>query len=103
MWLLNPYSNFYYSLRKPKDAFSTGNQGLGVWCFDNFVKEVRKKGIKISLQYHDEIGFVFLKSKSKEEIVQKLKECISKVNERLQLPIPIDISADFGVNYAECH
>ena len=53
MWLLNPYSNFYYSLRKPKDAFSTGNQGLGVWCFDNFVKEVRKKGIKISLQYHD--------------------------------------------------
>ena len=103
MWLLNPYSNFYYSLRKPKDAFSTGNQGLGVWCFDNFVKEVRKKGIKINLQYHDEIGFVFLKSKSKEEIVQKLKECISKVNERLQLPIPIDISADFGVNYAECH
>jgi hypothetical protein ORF013 len=53
MWLLNPYSNFYYSLRKPKDAFSTGNQGLGVWCFDNFVKEVRQKGIKISLQYHD--------------------------------------------------
>lgn len=103
MWLLNPYSNFYYSLRKPKDAFSTGNQGLGVWCFDNFVREVRQKGIRISLQYHDEIGFVFLKSKSKEEIVQKLKECISKVNDRLQLPIPIDISADFGVNYAECH
>ena len=53
IWLLNPYSNFYYSLRKPKDAFSTGNQGLGVWCFDNFVREVRQKGIKISLQYHD--------------------------------------------------
>jgi hypothetical protein len=104
MWLLNPYSNFYYSLRKPKDAFSTGNQGLGVWCFDNFVREVRKKGIKISLQYHDEIGFVFLRNKyTKEEILKKLKECISKVNERLQLPIPIDISADFGVNYAECH
>jgi len=103
MWLLNPYSNFYYSLRKPKDAFSTGNQGLGVWCFDNFVREVRQKGIRISLQYHDEIGFVFLKNKSKEEIVKKLKECISKVNDRLQLPIPIDISADFGVNYAQCH
>ena len=50
-----------------------------------------------------EIGFIFNKKIPKEEIVQKLKECISKVNDRLQLPIPIDIRADFGVNYAQCH
>lgn len=53
MWLLNPYSKLLYPLRYFKDAFSTGNQGLGVWCFDNYVREVRKRGIKISLQYHD--------------------------------------------------
>ena len=53
MWLFNPYSKLLYPLRHFKDAFSTGNQGLGVWCFDNYVREVRKRGIKISLQYHD--------------------------------------------------
>lgn len=53
MWLFNPYSKLLYPLRFFKDAFSTGNQGLGVWCFDNYVRQVRKRGIKISLQYHD--------------------------------------------------
>lgn len=104
MWLLNPYSKLLYPLRYFKDAFSTGNQGLGVWCFDNYVRQVRKRGIKISLQYHDEIGFTFLKDKyTQEDILKLLKEGIKEVNEKLNLDIPIDVSADFGTNYAQCH
>ena len=34
MWLLNPVSGFWYSLRYEKDKFSTLNQGTGVYCFD---------------------------------------------------------------------
>ena len=34
MWILNPVSNFWYSLRYEKDKFSTLNQGTGVYCFD---------------------------------------------------------------------
>lgn len=53
MWLLNPISGFWYSLRTEKDKFSTLNQGTGVFCFDMWVREVRSSGIQISMQYHD--------------------------------------------------
>jgi len=32
MWLKNPVSGFWYSLRSDKDRFSTLNQGTGVYC-----------------------------------------------------------------------
>jgi len=34
MWLLNPISKFWYSLRSDKDKFSTLNQGTGSYIFD---------------------------------------------------------------------
>lgn len=37
MWLFNPVSKFWYSLRYPKDIFSTLNQGTGVFCFDTWI------------------------------------------------------------------
>lgn len=102
MWLLNPISGFYYSLRYPKDIFSTLNQGSGVYCFDLWVREVRKRGIKITLQYHDEILFTFLKE-NLESIKVILKESIDKVNDIVKLNVPLGISIDIGTNYAECH
>ena len=53
MWLFNPVSKLYLPFRKIKDAFSTCNQSTGVFLFDNWIREVRKRGVKISLQYHD--------------------------------------------------
>ncbi len=51
-----------------------------------------------------EIGFTFLKDKyTQEDILKLLKESIKEVNEKLNLDIPIDVSADFGTNYAQCH
>lgn len=52
-WLYNPVSKFWYSLRHLKDRFSTINQSSGVFCFDTYLYNIRKRGIKISLQYHD--------------------------------------------------
>jgi hypothetical protein len=57
MWLYNPISRFWYSLRLEKDAFSTLNQGTGVYCFDTWVDFVRRGGIKLTGQFHDEIIF----------------------------------------------
>lgn len=102
MWLYNPVSGFWYSLRQPKDRFSTLNQGTGVYCFDTHIKNVREQGIKISLQYHDEIGFSFLKEQE-QEIKNKLNKAIALTNTALKLNVPLGISIDIGNNYAEAH
>lgn len=101
-WLKNPVSGFWYSLRAEKDRFSTLNQGTGVYCFDMYIMEVRKRGIKISLQMHDEI--LFKTTENKKEITKDyLKDSIKAVNDKVKLNVPLGISVDFGVNYADCH
>ncbi len=55
MWILNPVSGFWHSLRSDKDRFSTLNQSTGVYCFDTWVSLCRDKGIKCVGQFHDEI------------------------------------------------
>jgi hypothetical protein len=102
MWLYNPVSKFWYSLRYIKDIFSTLNQGTGVYCFDTWVGFVREKGIKICLQYHDEILLPFLKQYS-ERVKEALQLSITQTNEKLQLNVPLAISVDLGVTYAACH
>jgi hypothetical protein len=102
MWLYNPVSSLWYSLRILKDSFSTLNQGTGVYCFDTHIRNVRNQGIKISLQYHDEIGFSFPKEKI-QEIKDKLQTSIELTNKQLCLNVPLGISIDIGNNYAEAH
>lgn len=102
MWLYNPVSGFWYSLRQPKDRFSTLNQGTGVYCFDTHIKNVRQQGIVINLQYHDEIGFAFLRE-DEEVIKEKLNKAIELTNKALCLNVPLGISIDIGKNYAEAH
>ncbi len=102
MWLYNPVSKFWYSLRYFKDIFSTLNQGTGVYCFDTWVRFVRNQGIKIALQYHDEIGFPFLKDQV-EQVKEKLTLAIKQTNDLLKLNVPLGISIDIGTNYADTH
>lgn len=102
MWLFNPVSQFWYSLRFTKDAFSTLNQGTGVYCFDSWVRFVRMKGIKLCGQFHDEI--IFTLPKGQEDCyTAKLREAEAEVNQQLQLNVPLRISIDYGKNYAEVH
>jgi DNA polymerase I-like protein with 3'-5' exonuclease and polymerase domains len=99
-WLLNPVSKFWYTLRAEKDKFSTLNQGTAVFVFDKWLMQIRKQGIKISYQCHDEwLGNV----SNKEDTKLKIKNAIDKVNEELKLNVTIGCSVDFGKNYAECH
>lgn len=102
MWLYNPISHFWYSLRAEKDKFSTLNQGTGVYCFDTWVRNVRKRGIKICGQFHDEIVAPLHKTQ-KEHYEKSLREAINEVNEELKLNVKLGISIDFGYTYAEIH
>lgn len=102
MWLLNPVSKFWYSLRVEKDAFSTLNQGTGVYCFDSWVRKVRSRGVKISLQYHDEIMAILLATKQ-EQVRDALQSAIKEVNEEIRLNVPLGVSIDFGLDYSLIH
>lgn len=102
MWLLNPVSKFYHSLRYEKDAFSTLNQGTGVYCFDSWIMEWRKKRKQLTAQFHDEI--VACLPEGKEKAYEKiLRDAIEIVNKTLKLNIKLDIDVKFGKTYSEIH
>lgn len=102
MWLFNPVSKFWYSLRADKDRFSTLNQGTGVYCFDTWVGFVRENGIKLCGQFHDEIIFP-LKKINIERVKPVLDEAIDKTNQKLKLNVILRISKNFGSNYGQIH
>jgi hypothetical protein len=102
MWLQNPVSKFWYSLRSEKDRFSTLNQGTGVFCFDTWVALCRKNDIKTIGQFHDEI--IALVELGKEgEVEQLMRWAASKLNEKVQLNVPLGADVQFGKTYGEIH
>lgn len=102
MWLYNPVSKFWYSLRNEKDKFSTLNQGTGVYCFDSWVKECRKRRPQMTGQFHDEtvsevkIGFA-------EKLASLQQDAIDAVNNRLKLNIKLAIDTHTGFRYSDIH
>ncbi len=102
MWLQNPVSKFWYSLRSDKDRFSTLNQGTGVFCFDNWVAICRKNGIKTIGQFHDEI-IALVKEGDETSTVEIMENAIVKLNDKLKLNVPLGTDVQFGRTYAEIH
>ena len=100
MWLKNPVSGFYYSLRYEKDKFSTANQSTGVYCFDQWVFFARKLGVQIVGQFHDEVVVV---SDDPDSIQEKLQKAIEMTNEKLQLNVPLGIDVQVGKAYSDVH
>lgn len=102
MWLYNPVSKFWYSLRYKKDTFSTLNQGTGVYCFDSWIREVRKVRKQLTGQFHDEI-IAQIKKGYEEQYRDLLLDAIARVNDKLKLNVVLSVDIKFGNNYAEIH
>lgn len=102
MWLFNPLSQFWYSLRTEKDKFSTLNQGTGVFCFDNWIMEFRKKRKQLTAQFHDEV-ILLVKTGFREQCTKLLKDAIKVVNTKLKLNRELDVDVQFGMRYSEIH
>ena len=102
MWLYNPVSRFWYSLRHEKDTFSTLNQSTGVFCFDTWVAVCRRNGIKVIGQFHDEI-IALVKCGEEGETKAIMEDAIQIANDKLKLNVPLGIDAQFGKTYAEIH
>lgn len=102
MWLFNPVSKLWYSLRHEKDIFSTLNQSTAVWCFDTWIKYVLSVRPQLTAQFHDEGVWTILLDKRK-ECEDLLNWAIKKTNEELKLNVELMIDIKFGSNYAEIH
>ena len=102
MWLLNPVSGFWYSLRSNKDRFSTLNQGTGVFCFDTWVAICRKNGIQCVGQFHDEI-IALVKLGQEEEVSKIMHDAAAKLNVKVKLNVPLGADVQFGNTYADIH
>jgi hypothetical protein len=101
-WLFNPVSKFWYSLRADKDRFSTLNQGTGVFCFDTWVREIRRVRSQLTAQFHDEV-VLEIKDGSRDKATLLLKDAISRVNDKLRLNIQLGVDVQFGHRYSDIH
>lgn len=104
MWVKQPVSGFWYSLRTLKDVFSTVNQSTAVYIFDMWLNELRLLGNKISGQMHDELIIKELwNNRSLEEVKNTFTEAMTAVNEKLKLNLEVGFDIDFGRTYLEIH
>ena len=102
MWLKNPVSGFWHSLRSNKDRFSTLNQSTGVFCFDTWVALCRKDGIKCVGQFHDEV--IALVKKGDEGAVERIMhDAAIELNQKVKLNVPLGTDVQFGNTYADIH
>jgi hypothetical protein len=102
MWVQNPVSKFWHSLRSEKDRFSTLNQSTGVYCFDVWVKKCRDKDVKTVGQFHDEI-IALVKEGKQIETAMNMNYSIEEVNKQLRLNVDLGVDAQFGKTYADIH
>lgn len=103
MWVRQPVSGFWYTLRSEKDIFSTVNQGTAVYVFDVWLAFVRRQGIVVSGQWHDEGLSCISDSISQENTERRIKKAIELVNNKLKMNVPMDCSLDFGHTYRDVH
>jgi len=102
MWLKNPVSGFWHSLRSDKDRFSTLNQSTGVYCFDSWVKECRGMGLETIGQFHDEI-IVLTRGGDEDKTENIMQMSINNVNDAINLNVPLGTDVQFGNTYADIH
>jgi len=102
MWVQNPVSKFWHSLRYEKDVFSTLNQSTGAYCFDKWVAYYRKRRSNIIGQFHDE-SINLVREGEQNEHSDALNWAIEKLNEDLKLNVDLGIDIQYGQRYSDVH
>lgn len=102
MWLFNPISRFWYSLRTDKDRFSTLVQGSAAFCFDTWVGHILHDRPQLTAQFHDEV-VLCVEIGHRDDIREWLEGTIGEVNDLLGLNRELGISVQFGERYSEIH
>lgn len=102
LWVLNPVSNIWHSLRKKHDVWSTINQSTGVYCFDKWIGYVLRKRRQLNAQFHDEI-VLQIKKGNRDKSNKLLQEAIDAVNNELQLNVKLSVDIKYGDRYSDIH
>lgn len=102
MWIQNPVSGFFYSLRSEKDRFSTVNSSTAVFVFDVWIKHLRAHGFVIQYQCHDEVLFSIPEG-TEDENRGLMSEIMKSVNEELKMNVTVSMSPAYGHSYAAVH
>tara|TARA_B100001939_G_scaffold2110_1_gene1995 strand:- start:1369 stop:3216 length:1848 start_codon:yes stop_codon:yes gene_type:complete len=102
MWVQNPVSGFWHSLRYEKDVFSTLNQSTGAYCFDKWVALYRTRRPNIIGQFHDE-SINLVKIGEQNEHTNSLNWAIEKLNQELKLNVDLGIDIQYGQRYSDVH
>ena len=102
MWVQNPVSGFWHSLRYEKDVFSTLNQSTGAYCFDKWVAYYRTRRPNIIGQFHDE-SINLVKQGEQNEHSDALNWAIEKLNQELKLNVDLGIDIQYGQRYSDVH
>ena len=102
MWVQNPVSKFWHSLRYEKDVFSTLNQSTGAYCFDKWVAYYRTRRPNIIGQFHDE-SINLVRKGEEDEHSSALEWAIKKLNENLKLNVDLGIEIQYGQRYSDVH
>lgn len=102
MWVKQPISGFWYSLRTDKDVMSTVTQSAAVYIFDRWVHHVRKRGLKISGCWHDEL-VAYTYEGELEWAKEQVNLAMEDLNKELQLTVTIECSIATGKKYSEVH
>lgn len=102
MWLWNPISQIWYSLRYEKDRFSTLIQGTASFVFDEWVRIFRSHRSQLTASFHDEV-ILHIKKGNREKCTKLLKNSINELNNILQLNRKLGIDVQFGDRYSAIH
>jgi len=102
MWLYNPISKLWYSLRYEKDRFSTLIQGTAAYVFDEWVRLFRSKRPQLTGQFHDEV-VLEIKKGYRDRAEKLLRGAIEELNNNLQLNRELGIDVQFGDRYSSIH
>jgi len=102
MWVQNPVSSYWHTLRYEKDVFSTLNQSTGAYCFDRWVAGYLGARPNIVGQFHDEsINSIKKGEEKKHKAV--LVAAIDRLNDELKLNVELGIDVQFGNKYSDIH
>ena len=102
MWLYNPVSGFWISLRFERDTFSSLNQSTGVFVFDTWFAYMKSKGLQVCMSYHDEV-LVRIKEGAEKDTEDVIQWAIKKTNEKIKLNVTIGCESKYGSDYASVH
>lgn len=102
LWLFNPISRLWYSLRYERDIFSTLVQSTGSFIFDTWLGKILERREQLTGDFHDE-WIICIKEGFEDQCKQMAEECMKEVNDEFKFNVELSCGIQFGTRYSQIH